>query len=96
MRFLPAALLALLVVAAPLTPVQPATAQAKKATNLAVRCAQPAFAKANPRSCAKYVDKKPAAEPATTKPLPCAPRNRSMIFCFDIRIVKKCLRLKTT
>ncbi len=62
MRFLPAALLALLVVAAPL--VEPAAAQARKAPNLAARCAQPAFAKANPRSCAKYVDKKPDAEPA--------------------------------
>src|ERR1043165_8418573 len=64
MRFLPAALLALLVVAAPLTRIEPAAAQPRKATNLAARCANPSFAKANPRSCARYGDKKPSAEPA--------------------------------
>jgi hypothetical protein len=64
MRFLPAALLALLVVAAPLTRIEPAAAQPRKATNLAARCANPSFAKANPRSCARYADKKPSAEPA--------------------------------
>ena len=72
MRFLPA-LLALLVAAAPLSGIAPASAQqAKKSRNLAVQCAKPAFAKANPRSCAKYVDKKPT-EPATQPEQPSRP-----------------------
>ena len=72
MRFLPA-LLALLVAAAPLSGIAPASAQqAKKSRNLAVQCAKPAFAKANPRSCAKYVDKKPA-EQATQPEQPSRP-----------------------
>src|SRR5690349_4312801 len=37
-----------------------------KRRNLATQCRKPAFAKANPKSCAKYVgdDNKPAAAPA--------------------------------
>jgi hypothetical protein len=62
MRFLPA-LLALLVATAPFSGIAPASAQqAKKPRNLAVQCAKPTFAKANPRSCARYVDQKPAEQ----------------------------------
>src|SRR5436190_541184 len=59
MRLLPAVLACLVSFA--LTGVTPAAAQGKQ-RNLAERCAQPAFAKANPKSCAKYAQ--PAAEPA--------------------------------
>ena len=59
MRLLPAVLACLVSFA--LTGVTPAAAQGKQ-RNLAERCAQPNFAKANPKSCAKYAQ--PAAEPA--------------------------------
>lgn len=47
---------------APLALAQDASAQAKT-RDLAAQCTKPAFAKANPKSCAKYATK-PAAEPA--------------------------------
>src|SRR5947209_501530 len=62
MRFLLAALLASLVCVAPVS--DRATAQAQKPRNLAARCAKHEFASANPRSCARYVEKKPPVEPA--------------------------------
>jgi len=74
MRLLPAALLALIVCVAPFSGLERASAQqAKGSRNLAARCAKPEFAKANPRSCARYVDKKPAAEPAKQPEQPARP-----------------------
>ena len=62
MRLLPATLLACLVVL-PLGGMDAATAQqARKSRDLATRCGDAAFAKANPRSCAQFVSQKPAAE----------------------------------
>ncbi len=79
MRLPPAALLALLVAAAPCSGIEPASAQAtksaqptKKPRNLAVACAKPGFAKNNPRSCAKYLETKPA-EPAKQPEQPSRP-----------------------
>src|SRR2546423_5654023 len=60
MRLLLAALLACIATLAP-HGFEPALAQAKKGRDLAAQCAKPAFAKNNPRSCAQYVGKKPAA-----------------------------------
>jgi hypothetical protein len=62
MRPLPV-VLACLVTIAPLGVVTPASAQAKQ-RDLAARCAKPAFAKANPNSCAAY------AKPAETAKQP--------------------------
>jgi hypothetical protein len=63
MRFLPATLVACLVVL-PLGGLDAATAQqARKPRDLATRCSDAAFAKANPRSCARFISQKPAAEP---------------------------------
>jgi hypothetical protein len=59
MRLLSAALLACIVMLAP-NGSEPALAQAKKGRDLAAQCAKPAFAKNNPRSCAKFADKKSA------------------------------------
>src|ERR1041385_9228789 len=74
MRLLPAAFLALLVCVAPLGSVELASAQqAKETRNLTVRCAKPEFAKANPRSCARYTNKKPAGEPAKQPEQPTRP-----------------------
>src|SRR6476469_7277101 len=74
MRLLPAALLALIVCVAPFSGLERASAQqAKGSRNLAARCAKPEFAKANPRSCARYVDQKPAAEPAKQPEQPSRP-----------------------
>jgi hypothetical protein len=47
------------------------TAKAKKPRNLAARCGKPAFAKANPRSCAKFA--KPATPAAAQPPEPSRP-----------------------
>src|SRR5947207_12676637 len=71
MRLLPAALLASLVCVAPLS--DQASAQGQRPRNLAARCAKPDFAKANPRSCARYIDKKPAREPAKQPEQPSRP-----------------------
>ncbi len=64
---LPALLASLVLVTTPIAGFEPALAQqevAKKSRSLASACRKPAFAKNNPRSCAKYVGKqKPAAEP---------------------------------
>jgi Patatin-like phospholipase len=68
MRLLSAAFLALLF---GLAAFEPASAQGKKPRDLAARCAQPAFAKANPRSCAKYTENK--AEPAKQAEQPSRP-----------------------
>ena len=73
MRILLTAPLALLVILnAPMPGPNPASAQqqsAKKAPrNLAARCAKPAFAKANPRSCARYTKAAPAAAKETQPP----------------------------
>ena len=71
MRFPPVALFACLV-ALPLNAVVPAAAQqAKKPRDLATACAQPVFAKNNPRSCAKYVAQTP--EPAKQPEQPSRP-----------------------
>lgn len=68
MRLLPL-ILAAFVLAAPFTDVAPAAAQGKQ-RNLAARCEQPAFAKANPNTCARFV--KPA-EPAKQPEQPTRP-----------------------
>ena len=62
MRFLPI-VFACLVITAPLSGATPASAQAKQ-RDLAARCAKPAFAKANPNTCAAY------AKPAETAKQP--------------------------
>src|SRR3954464_2816370 len=59
MRLLLAAFLASLIGLASLSGIEPASAQAKPPRDLATRCAKPEFAKANPRSCAKYAQKQP-------------------------------------
>ena len=65
MRLFMAVLIASLMALAALSGFEPASAQqGSNPRSLAARCAQPGFAKSNPRSCAKYVDKKPAVEPA--------------------------------
>src|SRR2546423_285373 len=74
MRLLPPAFLALLACIAPSSNVEQAWAQQAQGTrNLAARCAKPEFAKANPRSCARYVDKKPASEPVKQAEQPARP-----------------------
>ena len=74
MRLLPAAFFALLVCVAPLSSFEPAAAQqGNKPRNLAAQCAKPTFAKANPRSCAKYAEKNPPAEPAKQPEHPARP-----------------------
>src|SRR5437868_13514526 len=73
MRLLPAAFFALLVCVAPLSSFELAAAQqGNKPRNLAAQCAKPTFAKANPRSCAKYAEKSPA-EPAKPAEPPSRP-----------------------
>src|SRR2546423_7875126 len=74
MRLLPAALLALIVCVAPFSGLERASAQqAKGSRNLAARCAKPEFAKANPRSCARYGEKNAAAAPAKQPEQPSRP-----------------------
>ena len=71
MRFPPLALLACLVTL-PLNAIEPAAAQrAKKPRDLTAACAQPVFAKNNPRSCAKYIAQTP--EPAKQPEQPSRP-----------------------
>jgi hypothetical protein len=71
MRLLPATLLTLLVAAVSLSGIGPVSAQQKKPRDLAARCSEAAFAKANPRSCAQYLAKKP--EPAAQPEQPSRP-----------------------
>jgi hypothetical protein len=77
MRLVLAALLASVVLTSPISGLGPALAQqevAAKPRNLASACRKPAFAKNNPRSCARYVAKqKPAAEPAKQPEQPTRP-----------------------
>src|SRR6266536_3495200 len=59
MRILAAAIALLIAMNTPVpaqdaAAVQPRATKAKKARNLALHCAKPAFAKANPRSCAPF------------------------------------------
>jgi len=71
MRFPPLALLACLA-ALPLNAIEPAAAQrAKKPRDLTTACAQPVFAKNNPRACAKYLAQTP--EPAKQPEQPSRP-----------------------
>src|SRR3954464_11417671 len=68
MRLLLAAFLASLIGLASLSGIEPASAQAKPPRDLATRCAKPEFAKANPRSCAKYAQKQPEAPKQPEQP----------------------------
>jgi hypothetical protein len=77
MRILPAAIALLIVINTPIqaqdsAPLQLRTIKAKKPRNLAVQCAKPAFAKANPRSCAPFA-KQDAPAPATQAEIPSRP-----------------------
>jgi hypothetical protein len=64
MRLLPI-LFACLVTIVPLSEAMPSPAQGKQPRDLAARCAKPAFAKANPNSCAAYVQPaKPPEQPS--------------------------------
>lgn len=77
MRILAAAISLLVIINAPvlaqdLAPAQPRAAQAKKPRNLAVQCAKPVFAKANPRSCARF-SKQEAPAPAKQSEIPTRP-----------------------
>jgi Patatin-like phospholipase len=77
MRILAAALSLLIIVNAPVLaqdPAPPRAAKAKKPRNLAVQCAKPAFAKANPRSCAQFSKQDtPASAPAQQSETPARP-----------------------
>jgi hypothetical protein len=77
MRILAAAISLLIVISAPvlaqdLAAAPPRAAMAKKPRNLALQCAKPTFAKANPRSCAQFAKQDtpaPAKQPETpTRP----------------------------
>ena len=78
MRILPAAIALLIVVNTPalaqldLAAAKPRAATVKKPRNLAVQCAKPTFAKANPRSCAKFA-KQDAPAPAKQSETPSRP-----------------------
>jgi hypothetical protein len=84
MRILAAAISLLIIVNAPVlaqdpAPAPPRAAKAKKPRNLATQCAKPAFAKANPHSCAQF-SKQNAPEPAPPPPEPTpAPPQQSEI-----------------
>jgi hypothetical protein len=69
MRFPPLVLACLLTIA-PLTDISSVAAQPKQ-RNLAARCGDATFAKANPKSCAQFA--KPAAEPAKQPEQPSRP-----------------------
>jgi hypothetical protein len=81
MRILAAAISLLIIVNAPVlaqdpAPAPPRAAKAKKPRNLAVQCAKPAFAKANPRSCAQFSKQntpEPAPAPAQQSETPSRP-----------------------
>src|SRR2546423_1557868 len=74
MRLLTAVLIASLVTLAPLSGFDPASAQqGKNPRSLTARCAQPVLEKSNPRPCANYVEKNPAAEPAKQSEQPPPP-----------------------
>src|SRR5258707_5578193 len=71
MRILAAAIALLIVINTPVlalnsAPLQLRPMKAKKPRNLAIQCAKPAFAKANPRSCAPFSKQDaPAAQSET-------------------------------
>jgi hypothetical protein len=69
MRILAAAISLLIVISAPVLAqdlaAAPRAAKAKKPRNLALQCAKPTFAKANPRSCAQFAKQD---TPALAKP----------------------------
>src|SRR6266700_1231037 len=81
MRILAAAISLLIIVNAPVlaqdpTPAPPRAAKAKKPRDLAVQCAKPAFAKANPRSCVQFSKQntpEPAPAPAQQSETPTRP-----------------------